>query len=88
LLEHGDYVVAGVVPSEVTEQRGAELRDFWPEVAHEGADNGGTTEGRGCGEDNEKGSEEDAETADRASSGGGTMKRWRDRFKVVGLDGR
>jgi len=88
LLEHGDYVVAGVVPSEVTEQRGSELREFWPEVEHEGADNGGATERRGNGKGNGRGSEEDAESGDRATSAGRTMKRWRDRFRVVGLDGR
>jgi hypothetical protein len=88
LLEHGDYVVAGVVPSEVTEQRGSEFREFWPEVEHEGSDNGSATERGGSGKGNGRGSEEHAENGDRAGSAGRTMKRWRDRFRVVGLDGR
>ena len=68
LLEHGDYVVAGVLPTEFTEERGDELREFLVEVAHEG----------------------DAEGRDGMENGDGprTMKRWRERFKVVGLDSR
>ena len=112
LLEHGDYVVAGVVPSEMTQQRGEELKEFWPEVAHEGMGHWTTTErrgseksngkgsekdngkgseknnGKGSENDNRRGSEEDIENGDRASNTGRTMKRWRDRFRVVGLDGR
>lgn len=67
LLDHGDYVVAGVVPTEFTEKRGDELREFLAEVAHEG-------------EGEERRSEENGEPR--------TMKRWRERFKVVGLDAR
>lgn len=67
LLEHGDYVVAGVVPTEFTERRGDELREFLAEVAHEGE--GEERDGRESGESR-------------------TMKRWRDRFRVVGLDAK
>jgi hypothetical protein len=88
----------------VTQQRGEELREFWPEVTHEGLDNWAATEGRGSGKRNGKGSEkdngkgsenyngrgseEDTENGDRTSSTSRTMKKWKDRFKVVGLDGR
>lgn len=68
LLEHGDYVVAGVVPTEFTEKRGDELREFLVEVAHEGE--GERRQGMENGESPR------------------TMKRWRERFRVVGLDGR
>ena len=67
LLDHGDYVVAGVLPAEFSERRGDELREFLAEVAHERA--GEESEGQENGDY-------------------GTMKRWRDRFRLVPLDGR
>lgn len=88
MLEHGDYVVAGVVPSEVMEKRGDELREFLAEVTHEGADDGSGAERRANGKGNGRSSEENGENGNRSGSGGRTMKRWRERFKIVGLDGR
>jgi len=67
LLDHGDYVVVGVLPTEFAEKRGYELREFLTEVAHE----------------REEEEREDEENGDYR-----TMKRWRERFRLVPLDGR
>jgi hypothetical protein len=101
LLEHGDYVVAGILPKEFNDSRGDELRGFMGEVAQEAS-------GEGDGEEGDE--EEDVEEGDDdgEGTGGGSelrgsvkgknggvdgkprtrRKRWRERFKLVGVDGR
>jgi hypothetical protein len=95
LLEHGDYVVAGTIPSEFESTRGEGLRNFMGEVAREGADNAQEDEAmEGSVEDMELGGEREDELKDEdKDSGGGSgqksrRKRWRDRYRVVRLDGR
>lgn len=91
LLEHGDYVVAGTLPSEFEAARGEGLRNFMAEVAKEGRDIAeesqtmedsvdGDLEGMELG--GEKEGEEKSEMKQKR------RKRWRDRFRVVRLDGR
>jgi hypothetical protein len=70
LLEHGDYVVAGILPSEFTTPRGEELRGFLEEcAARDTVGAGGRHNGNG-------------ESDERPG------KKWRERFRVVGCDGR
>lgn len=92
LLKHGDYVVAGTLPSDFEATRGEGLRSFMGEVAREGRDEaeeedqeideppGGGLEDIEIGDD--KGGEEKGETQKKR------RKTWRDRFRVIRLDGR
>ncbi|KAE9969369.1 hypothetical protein BLS_005394 [Venturia inaequalis] len=90
LLEHGDYVVAGTLPSEFEGARGEGLRSFMGEVARQGKDETEEVDNEGSAADTidgmelggEKGGEEQSETKQKR------RKRWRDRFRVVRLDGR
>jgi hypothetical protein len=104
LLEHGDYVAAGTLPSEFESSRGEGLRSFIGEVVRDGSDNveeeegiedvdmelGGEKEGEKEGEEKE-GEEKEGEEGSGNGNGMGQRrrrKRWRDRFRVVRLDGR
>lgn len=99
LLEHGDYVVAGILPDEFNSARGDELREFISEVAREGS---GTVSREAMVVDEDMAEEEDAHASDeddeigtKAANGKKNngkapvrRKRWRERFKLVGVDGR
>lgn len=92
LLEHGDSVVAGTLPSEFESARGEGLRGFMGEVAREGADSAEDDEAEGSVEDMELGEKEGDEKEGEEMKGvegqKRRRKRWRDRFRVVRLDGR
>lgn len=89
LLEHGDYVVAGTLPSEFEASRGEGLRNFMGEIARLGKEETEeeddedstieTLDGMELG--GEKKGEEKSETKQK-------RRKWRDRFRVVRLDGR
>lgn len=97
LLEHGDYVVAGTLPSEFEAARGEGLRNFMGEVAREGRDKmneaderGGMDgmDGMGVIDGMELGGEKEGEGEEKGEAQKKRRKRWRDRFRVVRLDGR
>ena len=77
VLDHGDYVVGGVLPSEFDKdgERGEELRSFLDSV-------------RGAGDDGD--ADTGAERNGDADGSGETSsrKKWRERLRVVGLDAR
>jgi hypothetical protein len=99
LLEHGDYVVAGIFPAEFNSARGDELREFMAEVAREGSgvqpsaemelddEETAGTDDRGS-DDND--ADEAAAKNDKRKAGKAKVrrKRWRERFRLVGIDGR
>lgn len=90
VLQHGDYVISGILPAEFSGARGDELRDFMENIAREGDDGNEDEEGDEMEvdpTDHADGSEEDSEEA-RGKAKSPTRKRWRERFKVVALDGR
>jgi hypothetical protein len=95
LLEHGDYVVAGTLPSDFESTRGEGLRSFMGEVARQGVGNADEDEVMESSvEDMELGGEKEDEPREEDKDGRGgsgqrsRRKRWRDRFRVVRLDGR
>jgi hypothetical protein len=95
LLEHGDYVIAGTLPAEFGSERGDGLRAFIREVAREGAgQDDAEEEGEGMDMELELGGEGKVGDGEGGGEGGDKnapkkrRKRWRDRFRVVGLDGR
>lgn len=83
LLEHGDYVVVGTAAGEFEGVRGEGLRTFMGEVGRAGMDD---DEEEDVGEDMELGG--DKEDGVRGEGEKKRRKRWRDRFRVVSLDGR
>ncbi|QDS77082.1 hypothetical protein FKW77_007374 [Venturia effusa] len=98
LLEHGDYIVAGMLPHEFETARGEGLRNFMSEVVREGRHEEDIGHEDGL-EDNENGIDDDAGLEDMELGGdkeweeveaqqSKRRKRWRDRFRVVRLDGR
>jgi hypothetical protein len=74
LLEHGDYVVAGVLSEEFAGERGDGLRTFLADAGREADMEIGNA-----------GSPAAAENDDMAKS---TGKTWRERFRALALDGR
>jgi hypothetical protein len=98
LLEHGDYVIAGTIPSDFEVARGEGLRNFMGEVGREGVN--ACEEGEEEEDEEEfvssmalgEGKEGESEMGETVEgTGQGKMKRrkrWRDRFRVVRLDGR
>lgn len=96
LLEHGDYVVAGILPTEFNSTRGDELRDFMGEIAREGSGAARVEEIDVDDEDGgEDASDDEAGSGERPTNGrrkkngkNNVRKRWRERFKLVGVDGR
>lgn len=98
LLEHGDYIVAGIVPEEFDSPRGDELKALMADVARESnegeemLDVDTDEEDDEEEEDEEQGQEDTAKAKGKAKSGvnnsGARRKRWREHFKLVGFDGR
>ncbi|KAF1990176.1 NAD(P)-binding protein [Aulographum hederae CBS 113979] len=96
VLEHGDFVVAGVLPEELDKTNGndhgraEDFKAFLDEVRAKGDGNGNhgvDVEMGGADEDDENVGSEEEEQGDPSISRAGA-KRWKDRVKVVGLDGR
>jgi hypothetical protein len=103
LLEHGDYVVVGILPGEFDSSRGDELRSFMGEIAREGS---GATQQDGQmdldderDDDEQDGQESDEDAGSTSNSRSSKTKaenrktkvrrkRWRERFKLVGIDAR
>lgn len=76
-LAHGDYIVASVLPSDLQDEvRSQELKAFLEDVRWQG-------DGSGDGED-----EEGTSNGSEASSANSKGKGWRERVRVVALNGR
>jgi hypothetical protein len=73
LLEHGDYVVAGVLSEEFAGERGDGLRTFLAEAGRE--------------VDIEIGSA-GSPAAENDDTAKGMGKKWKERFRALALDGR
>jgi hypothetical protein len=94
-LQHGDYVVSGVLPKEYAGVRGDELKEFIGEIAAQGQENQDD-----AGDEMDVDYESDGEPSGGGDTGEGqeeirqkSQKRkswtpWSERFKVVALDGR
>jgi hypothetical protein len=88
VLQHGDYVISGILPTEFRGARGDQLREFMEDVVREGLDGNDADE-----TEMDIDPLEDADGSEEDSDEGQEMKRpprkrWRERFKVVALDGR
>ncbi|KAF2432291.1 NAD(P)-binding protein [Tothia fuscella] len=93
LLHHGDYIISGILPSEFKTSRGDGLKDLMEEVARESEGESGELDADGDedmegaesdGESGEDGIHEEKPSEEKVRR----RKRWRERFKVVALDGR
>jgi len=92
LLQHGDYVISGVLPSDYLGVRGDEMRELIQDVAREREGDEDVDGGDVMDVDTAKGSGEkldDDDSGEEARSPPSKrQKRWRERFKIVALDGR
>jgi len=97
-LAHGDYIVAGVLPADFKDDgRSQELKEFLEEVRWQG-DGNGNSSGSGNGNGNGAGGageQENEDEGEEGTSNGGAKrttnskaKRWRERVRIIALDGR
>jgi hypothetical protein len=94
LLQHGDYVVSGVLPLEYAGERGDDLREFIGELGEQGLESQDDEDDMDVDDESDgehSGGEDTGE--EKEVTGHRQQKRrrsgpWIERFKVVALDGR
>jgi hypothetical protein len=82
LLDHGDYVIAGVQPDEFATERGDNLRSFLAEA--------GTSADLDVEVEQDVDEMEDSDSANGSSgpNGPNARKKWKERFRILSLDTR